>query len=206
MSPLTPSQVGDYTWEVARWFPKQGRWTETEYLELTERSNQLVELTEGRLEFLFMPTYEHQLIVIHLVVLLREFAQRGDLGVTLTAPHPTKIRDDKYREPDVLFKLRENLPAEGEKYFRGADLVMEVVSEDAESHKRDYETKVADYAEAGVAEYWIVDPQQHKITVLTLDGDKYAEHCVAESGEASSKLLEGFSVDVAAVFEAGKLP
>ncbi|MCA9240018.1 MAG: Uma2 family endonuclease, partial [Planctomycetales bacterium] len=55
-------------------------------------------------------------------------------------------------------------------------------------------------------EYWIVDPQQKKITVLTLVGDKYAEHCVATSGEATSKLLDGFSVDAPSVFAAGLLP
>lgn len=205
MSPSIPSQIGDPTWEIADWFPRQGFWTEHDYLELTESSNRLVELENGKLEVLTMPTLEHQLITIHLLVILREFVLANDLGMVLVAPHPTWLSKDNYREPDIVFKLRENLPAEGEKYFRGADMVIEVVSDDKQSHERDYVKKRAHYAEAGVAEYWIVDPQEQRVMVLTLDGDAYAEHAnLTGSGTAASKLLDGFSVDVAAVFAAGK--
>ena len=61
----------------------------------------------------------------------------------------------------------------------------------------------ADYAEAGIPEYWITDPRDETITVLELRDDAYAEHGVLVRGDtASSPLLEGFAANVAAVFDA----
>ena len=62
----------------------------------------------------------------------------------------------------------------GEEYWEGADLVMEVVSRDAESRKRDLLQKPLEYAEAGIQEYWIVDPRKSSIMVLTLQGKMYS--------------------------------
>jgi Uma2 family endonuclease len=56
-----------------------------------------------------------------------------------------------------------------------------------------------------VPEYWIVDPQDEVITVLKLDGGANAVHGEFRLGErATSRLLEGFEVDVAEVFAAGE--
>ncbi len=72
-----------------------------------------------------------------------------------------------------------------------------------EYSRRDLVEKRADYAEAGIPEYWIADPRDAKITVLALEGDAYVEHGVyAHGGSATSRLLAGFAVDVAAVFDA----
>ena len=63
--------------------------------------------------------------------------------------------------------------------------------------------KRADYAAAGIAEYWIADPRHDTITVLTLEGDAYVEHGTFARGEAAtSASLKEFVVDVAAVFDA----
>ncbi|TWT73591.1 hypothetical protein Pla123a_39270 [Posidoniimonas polymericola] len=203
--PVDHGQNADWTWEVATLYPQQGNWSESEYLQLTDSVNRFIEFTDGRVEFLAMPTIEHQRIVRFLYDALRAFVDPRQLGEVLFAVLRVYIREGKYREPDIAFKFAANAAESGERYYRGADLVVEVVSDDQESRKRDYETKIADYAEGGATEYWIVDPQQHKITVLTLDGDRYFEHRVATDGQAPSKLLDGFSVDVAAVFAAGKL-
>ncbi|MBI3463073.1 MAG: Uma2 family endonuclease, partial [Planctomycetes bacterium] len=83
-------------------------------------------------------------------------------------------------------------------------LVMEVVSEGAESRKRDLETKRREYAAAGIPEYWIVDPEEQKVTVLTLDGGTYRVHGEFRPGEtATSVLLRGFAVAVRDVFAVG---
>jgi hypothetical protein len=61
-------------------------------------------------------------------------------------------------------------------------------------------------AVAGITEYWIVDPQEQRITVLTLDGQAYRLHGVFVPGErATSVLLPGLEVDVAAAFKAGQV-
>jgi Uma2 family endonuclease len=81
---------------------------------------------------------------------------------------------------------------------------MEVVSSDVKSHRRDYEEKRADYAQLRILEYWIVDPQTERITVLALKGKQYRIHGEFAPGQqATSLLLPGFAVDVTAVFAAG---
>jgi Uma2 family endonuclease len=45
-------------------------------------------------------------------------------------------------------------------------LVVEVVSPGKENADRDYRYKRSEYAARGIAEYWIVDPVQERVTVL----------------------------------------
>lgn len=83
--------------------------------------------------------------------------------------------------------------------------MIEVVSEGQEQRDRDLVTKRKEYAEAGIAEYWIVDPEQQQITVLALSRKTYKQHGVFGPGQtASSRLLKGFSVEVNEVFAAGE--
>ena len=78
---------------------------------------------------------------------------------------------------------------------------MEVVSPD--DPQRDTVTKRREYAQAGIPEYWIVDPSDMSITVLTLRGQEYALHGEFVAGEsATSVLLDRFTVEVSSVFSA----
>jgi len=87
-----------------------------------------------------------------------------------------RIRPRKLRLPDVLFLHKDHFHARHNRVWDGADLAIEVVSDDSKDRKRDYEEKLADYAEGKVAEYWIVDPQRQVVVVHRLDGDRYAIH------------------------------
>ena len=192
-------------WELALLYPRQGDWSSEDYLHVAESTNRLVELNEGRLVVLPMPTIEHQLIVRFLLDALRAFVETKKLGQVLFSPLPVWTHAKTYREPDVIFQSTERHAKSNRRYYEGADLVMEVVSADAASHQRDYEDKVRDYLQAGVAEYWIVDPFQRRITVLVLEGDQYTELGVFGVGDqATSQLLQGFDVSVADVLAAGK--
>ena len=78
---------------------------------------------------------------------------------------------------------------------------MEIVSPDPKDRKRDFDDKLADYAEAGIAEYWIVDAEQQCVIVHRLDGKQYAVYGQFTGGQqATSILLNGFAVDVSARF------
>ena len=89
--------------------------------------------------------------------------------------------------------LDEDDPRGQDAYWLGADLVLEVVSPD--NPERDTVEKRADYAEANVPEYWIVNPLNETITVLQLVDGQYIEYGVFRRGDtASSVLLPGFSV------------
>lgn len=178
----------------------QGLWTEEQYLRLTDHSNRLIEFTDKRLEVLPMPTKRHQAIVKYLLFVLNAFLDpRG--GTVFFAPLRLQIREGKFREPDLMVARDASDPRLQNAYWLGADLVMEIVSED--DPERDTVTKRADYAEGRVPEYWIVNPIDETITVLRLEGEQYAEHGVfRRRDKATSALLEGFVVEVNEVFEA----
>jgi Uma2 family endonuclease len=164
-----------------------------------------VELVDGKLEVLPMPSILHQRIVDFLHKILQRFVVKHQLGEALFAPLPVRIRKDTLREPDVIFISRERDVNPEDKRLEGADLVMEVVSPDEGSNERDYEKKRVDYATRKISEYWIVDPQTERITVLALKGKQYRVHGEFAPGqEATSVLLDGFGVDVSAVFDAGR--
>src|SRR5437588_2140343 len=177
----------------------QGLWTVEQYLRITDQSNWLIEFTDDRLEVLPMPTKRHQAIVKYLLYVLGAFLDpRG--GTVFFAPLRLKIREGKFREPDLMAALDANDPRLQNSYWHGADLVIEVVSED--DPQRDTVVKRADYAEGGIPEYWIVNPLDETITVLRLEGAQYAEHGIFRRGDmATSALIDGWVVDVNAVFE-----
>jgi Uma2 family endonuclease len=199
-SAIVPSLVsapGEPTWEIARLFPEQGAWSEEEYLELS--GNHLIEFSNGSVEVLAMPTQTHQLIALYLYRMLAAFVEPNGLGRTLAAPFRVRLWPGKYREPDVLFMLAKHASRMDEIFWEGADLVMEVVSDD--DRRRDLDLKRREYALAKIPEYWIVDPQESLITVLRLDGDHYAVHGEFGPGtRATSLVLSGFVVDVGEVF------
>jgi Uma2 family endonuclease len=184
-------------WQIAQLFPNQGELSESDYLLLTERSNRLAEFTDGRIEVLPMPTTAHQRIVRYLIGLLMSLL--GDRGEVLFAPLRVRLRSGKFREPDVVFMLAEHSSRIGNEFWDGADLVMEVVSEDDPG--RDLQTKREEYAQAEIPEYWIVDPRTKTVTVLRLDRAQYVTHSEGrDAGTVRSSLLEGFAADVAAIF------
>ena len=183
-------------------FPAQGEWTETQYLALNG-SNRMVELSNGCLDVLPMPTPLHQRIVNYLFSLLKAFVMARGLGEVYFAPLPVRLGAGKFREPDLMF-FRPGRIVNPRQQPDGVDLAMEVLSEGAENRERDLEIKRAEYAAARVPEYWIVDPELSQITVLSLDGASYRIHGVFGAGaRATSVLLCGFEIDVTAVFSAG---
>ena len=180
--------------------PRQGRWSEESYLWLTDHGRRLIEFTDGRIEELPLPTFTHQAVLSFLHALFRDWLKpRG--GVVVFSGLRMRIRQDKFREPDLLL-LRDRSDARcQDRFWLGADLVAEVVSPD--DPDRDLVEKRADYAEAGIPEYWIVDPRDEMITVLVLEGETYVEHGTYQrGGKATSPLLDGFAADVSAVFDA----
>ena len=180
--------------------PRQGCWSDEAYLWLTDRSRRLVEFTDGRIEELPLPTFTHRAVLLFLYRLFHEYLQpRG--GVTMVSALRMRVREGKYREPDLLMLRERSDPRCQDRYWLGADLVAEVVSPD--DPDRDLVEKRADYAEAGIPEYWIVDPRDETITVLVLEGEVYVEHGAYGRGDrVVSPLLDGFTADVDAVFDA----
>jgi Uma2 family endonuclease len=202
--PNPPAQAEDElepTWDIAHLFPAQGTWTEAEYLAMNP--NRLIEFSHGYLEVLAMPTQAHQLILAFLYEALLTFVRARHLGAVLFSPLRVRLWPGKYREPDVVFMRAEHAARRHNDYWEGADLVMEVISDD--DRRRDIEKKRFEYARAGIPEYWLVDPAHETITVLHLEEARYVTHGEFGRGsQARSALLPEFSVDVGGVFDSAK--
>lgn len=180
--------------EVAELFPPQGQWTEEAYFSLPD-TNRYVELSEGELIMPPHPTHSHQKAVGELFVRLWSFVREHNLGVVHVAPLPVRLWPGKIREPDILFVAKEHADRIGEQYFGVPDLVVEVTSPG--TWRTDRVEKMLEYAQAGVREYWIVDPDAGSIEVYRWRGGAYEIVGKWGRGErARSALLSGFEVAV----------
>ena len=180
----------------------QGCWRDDDYLWLTDRCRRLVEFTDGYLELLPVPTRGHQRILAFLYSAFQAFLNTAG-GEVLFAPLRLRIRAGKYREPDLLAMRDAQDARSGDRFWTGADVVAEIVS--ADNPQRDFVDKRRDYAEAGIPEYWIVDPRTETITVLELVQGEYVEHGVHRRGECAASLaIPGLGVDVDGVFDAAR--
>jgi Uma2 family endonuclease len=166
---LTTALTAEQDWKDAlkEILPPQGRWSEEEYLVLTDHRNRLVEFTDGFLEVLPMPTDKHQSVLKFLFLAFFGFVEPR--GRVQFAPLRLRIRPGKYREPDLLLVTSATDSRRQNRFWLGADVALEVVSE--EKPERDLVEKRGDYAEGGVPEYWIVNPQTETISVLRLRED-----------------------------------
>ncbi len=198
-SALPPGEWKDLLEDI---LAPQGSWSDEEYLVLTDHRNRLIEFTDGFLEVLPFPTAKHQIISGFLfVALVNFFDVRG--GTVLFAALRLQIRPGKFREPDLLLLFDAKDSRGQNRFWLGADLVLEVVSED--KPERDLVDKRGDYAEGRVPEYWIVNPMTQTISVLRLRGEAYEEIGVYRRGaSATSSLKPEFSVSVTEVFDAGE--
>ena len=153
------SGAGAPAWPVALLFPPQGQWTENEYLALQKRSRRLVELSDGQIEVLSMPNPLHQRIAGYLYP--SEAGRGHRFGEVFFAPLPIRLWAGKYRDPDMRFSSRAAFPIRTSAARRGP--------RDGSRQRRgrgparDLETKRQEYAQAGIAEYWIVDPKTETI-------------------------------------------
>jgi hypothetical protein len=95
-------------WDIARLFPPQGRWSEDDYFALD--TNRRVELSDGNIEVLPMPTMANQLILVFLFDTRKGFAAASQpkLGTTLFSGLPVRLWKKTLRQPDVVFMLAEH--------------------------------------------------------------------------------------------------
>src|SRR4051794_23701126 len=77
--PKAKSKKAQPVWKIAESFPLQGEWTEEDYLALPDDGRR-VELVDGCLEFLPMPTMFHEEIVAFIYELLKAFVRAHNLG------------------------------------------------------------------------------------------------------------------------------
>jgi Uma2 family endonuclease len=184
----------ELTVEVAQLWPPRGQWTEADYFTLPD-TNRFIELSEGELVVPPHPTHTHQQIVGKLYRAMYDFVTDGELGTVQFGPLPVRLWPGKIREPDILFVAREHSDRIAEQAYGPPDLVVEVLSPG--TRRTDRLEKTAEYARAGVREYWIVDPHRRTVEVFILRDGAYELLGKWGGGEeALSEVLAGFRVAV----------
>ena len=151
----------------------------------------LAEWVDGEVVMCSPASKQHQRISDFLISVMKAFVEQQGLGMVLSAPFQMKLTRSG-REPDLLFVSQEHLARLGETYLDGpADLVVEIIS--PESVGRDRGTKFYEYEEAGIPEYWLIDPLREQAEFYCLDEQgHYSLVSPDAEGIHRSETLPGF--------------
>lgn len=79
-------------------------------------------------------------------------------------------------------------------------LVIEIVSPGKANRDRDYRYKHTEYAAREIAEYWIVDPEEQRVTVCQWVDGQYEDTVYAESDRIQSSVVPNFGLTSAEIF------
>ncbi len=170
---------------------------------LREYEGQKVEYDEGRIIEMSPVGGTHNKMVGFLYSFMDAFLAATHAGEVRFERFTMRLEIDgkiKGPEPDILVITTPNLERLTENYLNGpADLVIEVVS--PESDVRDRVEKVHLYQQAGVPEYWIIDPEYQEALFYVLGEDKqYHRQRPNEQGVYQSTVLPRFKIEVALLF------
>lgn len=174
-----------------------GRMTFEEFLDWLDEDT-WAEWVDGEVIVFSPASLRHQRIANFLSVIMHIVAEATDAGIVLTAPFLMRLPTrPSGREPDLLFVRKEHLDRLRDNYLDGpADLVVEIVSPD--SIGRDRGEKFVEYEAAGVAEYWLVDPDRGQVEAYHLGTDgRYHPLRPDRRGWLGSVELPGFRFDPA---------
>jgi Uma2 family endonuclease len=146
--------------------------TAQQFLELGEDPPGVrLELVNGEIAVSPSANPNHSFIDTRLRRLLDEYVERHDLGQvfgdvdTIFGPHDV-------RRPDVIYFSKSRLHLVGRKAFEGPpDLCVEIIS--PSSTLIDRRDKYKLYEAAGVAHYWIIDPEPRRLEAFRLDQSAY---------------------------------
>ncbi|WPM32979.1 Uma2 family endonuclease [Hydrogenobacter sp. T-2] len=156
-----------------------------------------VELINGEVYEMPAPTPKHQDILLRVFIPMRGFVDTNSLGLILVAPVDVVFDEENVLQPDIVYVS--DLSKVKDKIYGAPDLVVEVVS--PSTLKRDLTDKMKLYERHGVKEYWLVFPLEKTIMVYELTEKCYELLSFAtEKGKVSSKVLEGFELDVEGIF------
>ncbi len=164
--------------------------SEQDFLSLPE-SMQRVELLDGELILPPSPTPRHQEILLRVVMALRAWAAAHPPATVLIAPADVRFGTGRILQPDALVLLEGLANPDQTPIDQVPDLVVEVLSA-----RRSYDrfAKRLIYLEAGVSEYWIVDPQGLHIEVWR--GDE----ATLQTLDMRSDLLPGLALSIPSLF------
>ncbi len=159
------------------------------------------ELVRGEVHLTLTATTRRQFIVQNLAGSLWPHVIKSNLGEVYTAPLDVRLGRDTALQPDLIFVSNARAGIIQEDWIAGApDLVVEVSSPSTAAYDR--ATKLPIYAEAGVAEFWLIDSQAKTVEVLKLQGKKYfVDATLAGDQVLTSNLFPGWQLPLRDLFD-----
>ena len=176
------------------------RMTLSEYRALDEMDDGVWELADGELYQMPPATAEHQLLIDFLVRMINNLVTGISPIPGLAFSNIGLALSERYAPtPDIVYVRSEQM-----RLIRGSfledipDLVVEALSSD---RSRDLVMKRGWYAEAGIPEYWILDPVNDTIAILELSGGEYVERAVLGRNDTlTTATIPGFELELERLF------
>ena len=176
-----------------------------EYLAYDDGTDNRYELVDGKLVIMPPESDRNNLIALYLLaeflkLVPLQLIRHKDTEIVVTG-NRTRVR-----MPDLMILTEELLAAiDGRRATITPDmpspaLVVEVVSPGKVNRDRDYRYKRAEYAARGIIEYWVVDPEYLKVTVLSLIDGLYEENIFEGDRAINSTVIEKLSLTAGQIF------
>ena len=160
------------------------------------------ELLDGEIVMMAPPTTKHQIISGELFFKIRSYLE-GKSCKVFAAPFGVRLFPKKDKSDDTVFQPDIVVLCDPEKIdehgCNGApDLVIEIISPSTAKYDRIY--KLRKYQEAGVREYWILDPETESLQVYILENGRYMASAYDETEKVPIAVLKDCEIDLSAIF------
>jgi Uma2 family endonuclease len=180
---------------------EDSRFTYADYLEW--EGPERYEIINGEAFLMASPTVEHQAMITELLVQLANFL-RGKPCKVFAAPLDVRLfpeedySDDTVVQPDIL------VVCDASKLSKGSvdgppDLVVEILS--PSNTRKQMFLKFESYLNAGVREYWVLDPEEKKAQVHILQEGRYISSVYKKDAVIPVSVLPPLSLDLATLWE-----
>nr|WP_300658211.1 Uma2 family endonuclease [uncultured Acetatifactor sp.] len=157
--------------------------------------NVRAEVFDGQIYYMASPSQIHQTILTELLVSIRNYLRKkgGDCQV-FPAPFDVKLSDRPLNivQPDLMVVCDKD-KLDGKRCNGAPDFIIEIVSPGNPSD--DYIRKLYHYQNAGVREYWIVDPRTEKVIVYHLEQPDFQMASYTFQDKIQANIWEDFWID-----------
>jgi Uma2 family endonuclease len=159
------------------------------------------ELIDGQVYSMSAPSTSHQRISRELLFQFYIYL-KGKPCEVFVAPYDVCLfglgaKDSTVVQPDLIV-VCDKSKLDSKKCNGAPDLVIEILSPTNRSH--DTLIKLNKYLEAGVKEYWIVDPVDRTLSVYILYGEHYIINMYGDSSTVPVNVLDGCTINLSEVF------
>lgn len=147
----------------------QGQYTIDDYMALPD--DQRVELIDGVFYEMLAPTTTHQRIGAEIYRQIANYIIENDGEcIPMVAPVDVQLDCDEKTmvQPDVVIICHDDRMTV-QRVFGAPDFALEVIS--PSTKRKDFTLKLSKYEDAGVREYWIVDPYQKAVIVYFFESE-----------------------------------